>query len=432
MPATPNQNQQLLSRIIWVRMLALICAGLISAFSQGILETQFNVKGLYTVFAVALSSVVFIHIFRVKSAKAFVNHSELLLHLCCDALLFSAGLYFAGGSSNPFVSYYIVILALGATMLSPYKTAFLAGIAITCYSALLLGTSTVTHHHGDGSFYLHVIGMWANFVLSAAVIVFVVAKLFSSLREKDMALSEARENIMRNEQVVAIASLAAGTAHELGTPLSTLKVLIEDAMSQTTSNELVEDLELMASQIEVCKTTLRSLTRLAESTSASQQPIALQSLVKQLIKDVEVTHPNINTEVHSNSQSDEILLVSGDPALRQSLLNILHNSAEAAQRKITLRLAHQGDTLSLNVVDDGPGIPEHILNRIGKPILSDKPGGMGLGLFLANANIERMGGTVKVFNLPEGGTRTEVVLPKNAGIFGLNHTSLEDRSKLTQ
>ena len=412
MPAQ-NQNQQLLSRIILVRLLALLCSGLIAGFSHGFLETQLDSNGLYAVFLATFISILLIYFFRVKSAKATIRRSELFLHLSCDALLFSAGLYFTGGSSNPFISYYIVLLALGATMLSRYQTAFLAGIAIMCYSALLFGTSSGTHHHGGETFYLHILGMWANFVLSAAVIVFVVAQLLTTLREKELALSDARENIMRNEQVVAIASLAAGTAHELGTPLSTLSVLIEDAIAQSPSSELVEDLNLMASQIASCKTTMSALTRLAESTDSSQNdPVILDALVQKLVTDVEVTHPNIEFELFFPCDIPELHLVSSDVAFRQSLLNILHNAAEAAVKSITVSVEQKDTTLILNVIDDGPGIPEHIQSNLGKPLLSEKPGGMGLGLFLANANIERMGGTVKVFNLPKKGTRTEVKLPQ--------------------
>src|SRR5262249_9207442 len=142
-------------------------------------------------------------------------------------------LYFVGGSTSPFVSLYLLPLTVAANLLTRRHTWALTLFTAVCYSMLLMWyvpfeaqerhSDEQSHHFG-----FHVLGMWVIFIVSAGLVAHYVSSLAQSLRERDRQLARAREEVLRNERIVALGTLGAGAAHELGTPLATMSVLAED------------------------------------------------------------------------------------------------------------------------------------------------------------------------------------------------------------
>ena len=182
-------------------------------------------------------------------AQASVTLAELLGHLVIDVGLLVFLLSFTGGISNPLISYLLVLLAVSATLLPRYMVVGFATGSIALYTLfLLLDLSSGQEMSMGGSgqqmtFQLHLVGMWVIFVVSAALITVFITRMAEGIRARELNLAEAREAALRSEQLIAIGTLAAGTAHALGTPLSTMSVLLSELDSLATENLAVPEVK---------------------------------------------------------------------------------------------------------------------------------------------------------------------------------------------
>ena len=176
--------------------------------------------------------------------KLPVSSVEFFAQLMVDVFALTALLYFSGGSTNPFISLYLLPLTIAAAALPWAYTWVMAAITISCYTLLLFYYVPLPHDHEEhnSEFNLHVSGMWLAFVLSTVLIAWFVVKMGISIRERDKDLASAREQALRNEQLIALGTLAAGAAHELGTPLATMAIVsgeLQDEYTVTTNFRII-------------------------------------------------------------------------------------------------------------------------------------------------------------------------------------------------
>jgi len=360
-----------------------------------------------------------------------VTDAELAGHLLIDIGVLTGLLYFTGGSTNPFVTLYLIPLSIAAAMLPAAYTWSVAGATLACYTFLLFrhlplpqgpgsfallatlfpgGLSGEHDAHGaQADFNLHVLGMWFNFALSGVLIAWFVARMAQSIRERDRRLAAAREDALRNEQLVALGTLAAGAAHELGTPLSTIAVIAKELERDHAHDAvLVADLHLLRVQAERCKTVLTSLSARAETATC----IACEDYLRQLIEQWQLIRPQVKISTHF-AGSQPVPRLAVERTLDQALLNLLNNAADASPEGIEFAGRWDAAQLTLEILDRGPGISAEVAARAGEAFFTTKSpgGGLGIGLFLANATIERFGGAVKLFNREQGGVCVRVILP---------------------
>src|SRR5262245_50464018 len=181
-----------------------------------------------------------------RSRRTHVSEAELFLHLLLDVATLSGLLYLSGGSTNPFVSLYLLPLVIAATTLPPHYAGSMAAVTAVSYALLFffyLPLTPAHSGHAEVDFHLHVIGMSVNFLLSAGLIAFFVARMAQTIRARDTELARQKEIALRNERIVALGTLAAGAAHELGTPLSTMAVILTElAQDHVDEPELSRDL----------------------------------------------------------------------------------------------------------------------------------------------------------------------------------------------
>ena len=233
--------------------------------------------------------------------KITITNKEFFIHLLVDIIFFSILLYFSGGASNPFISYYLIPISIAAISLPRAYTASIGLIALMGYSILLnyyipvtaIAPSHMGHTMAGNN--LHVLGMWANFAISAAIISYFVSQIASELELQQKNIAEHREQQLENEQLLAIGTLAAGTAHELGTPLNTMRLLVDEMQFQQPSNS---DINLLSQQIDQCKITLKQLQSTANESSANQYTNqTLHSYFDQLIERWQLMRPELNAKV---------------------------------------------------------------------------------------------------------------------------------------
>ena len=362
-----------------------------------------------------------------------VTDVELAGHLFVDIGVLTALLYFSGGSTNPFITLYLLPLSIAAAILPLAYTSVVAATALACYTTLMLvyvplpegagsaallekflhvaGHDTSDTHGVPSGFGLHLIGMWLNFTLSAVLIAWFVARMAQSLRERDLLLAQAREETLRNEQVLALGTLAAGAAHELGTPLSTIAVIASELERDHAHDPaLTNELRLLRGQTERCKLILNRLAARAEEASC----IDCSRYLKNLVEQWQLVRPQneIRAHFYGAQPAPEILV---ERTLDQSIFNLLNNAADVSPHGIELDAHWDHLQLTLEIRDHGPGISAEVASRAGEAFFTTKApgGGLGIGLFLTNATIERFGGTVNLFNSEGGGACARVTLPLN-------------------
>lgn len=340
-----------------------------------------------------------------------VRDAELFAQLALDAAALTALFYFAGGWTNPFVLLYLLPLTVSAAALPGAYTWAMAGVTVACYTFLMFRHVPLPAAHGapGHDFDVHVAGMWAGFVLSAALIAFYVVRMGQTLRRGDRLLAEMRENELRNERLVALATLATGAAHELGTPLSTMAVIVKDM--QQHGKATPEKLGTLRGQIDRCKEILGSLTAAAGQVRAEGgKGRRLDEYLEEIVAKWRPMRPAVSL-VHRFEGPRPPPRILAEQTLYQAILNILNNAADASPHEVEVLGRWTQDYLTLEVCDRGPGLPAAVERSARQPFFTTKKEGLGLGLFLAYAAVERLGGEVALFNRAGGGACCRLILP---------------------
>jgi two-component system sensor histidine kinase RegB len=380
-----------------------------------------------------------------------VSHLELFVQLTLDVTILSVLLYYAGGSTNPFISLYLLPLVLAAAILPRRYTWGMATLTLACYSLLMVwyvplptGDAHAQHSpamtqiapdqhagHDDpdfcrtdsspitdsapeatplgDAFNTHVIGMWLGFLISAAVIAYFAVEMAAAVRLRDAQLNRVREDTLRNERIVALGTLAASAAHEMGTPLSTMAVVIGEMRDECDNPEQKENLSLLDDQVKNCKRILDTLIRHAQETP---DDVDVGTFLHEVLDEWQLLRPTVHYRYQVEGVQPTPHL-SADPALRAALLNLLNNAADASPAEMDVLLHWNNERTVLEIRDHGPGLTPEAAERAGSAFFTTKEEGRGLGLFLANATLERLGGSVQLSNREGGGATTEVILPRS-------------------
>ncbi len=305
-------------------------------------------------------------------------------------------------------------LTIAAAALPARYAWSMAGLTVICYTLLLFFFRPLSEDHSmhTGAFNLHILGMWITFLVSAVLIASFVHDDVASIRARDRELAAARERALRDEQVLALGTFAAGAAHELGTPLATIAVLSREMENDHRAVPgLAPDLQLLRTQVDNCKRIITGLTTAAGQARAehvSRQDV--RSFLDAVIEKWALLRPQVKLAVNWTSAGAVPEIISGE-TVSQTLINILNNAADASPREVEIDASWSTDTLTIEVRDRGPGITPEISAQAGRRPISTKSAGRGIGLFLANATIDRLGGSVALFNREGGGGCTRVTIP---------------------
>ncbi|MFC5438106.1 ATP-binding protein [Rhodanobacter umsongensis] len=333
---------------------------------------------------------------------------ETVGHIAADTLVLGYLLYFTGGASNPFITLLLVPIALSAAALSARAILAVAALAGIAYVILLYWQVPLpmpAHGGPPGRFSLHVAGMGVNFVISALLLGFFINRLAYALRAQQLEVQRVRERALRDEGILAIATQAAGAAHELNTPLSTMRTLLPELRREHAGDiSLAEDLELLEGQVDRCRTILREMVAFGKA-QLSQEPerLSVAQFIHGCLERFQLLRPEAELTLELDDATARTVLRT-PPGLRHALLNLLNNAVDASaanhSRTVTLRVSVDGGWLQLSVQDHGPGF-----DATGELTLlgySQKPAGLGIGLALAEATAERLNGELIAGNTGHG------------------------------
>jgi two-component system, sensor histidine kinase RegB len=345
-----------------------------------------------------------------------VSESELFAHLVLDAAALTALLYFSGGSTNPFVMLYLLPLALSAAALPASYAWAMAAVTVACDTMLMFFYLPLPHSHSptEDDFGLHVLGMWLGFVLSAALIAWFAVRMAETRRSRDQLVAQMREDELRNERILALGTLATGVAHELGTPLSTMAVLTKElGQDAGDSPSTRAGLRLLREQIDRCKSILATLSASAGASRAEGGGrMPLENYLDELLRDWKATRLGVQARHRFDGPRPSPEIVA-EQTLSQAIVNILNNAADASPENIEVNARWNEKDVVLEICDRGTGLTPDAEQAAGQPFFTTKaPGqGVGLGLFLAHATLNRFGGNVRLYNREGGGVCTRLTLP---------------------
>lgn len=363
---------------------------------------------------------------RIKRQTS-VSAMELLGHFIFDSVLLAVLVYFSGGANNPFIYLLLLPLALGTLMLPPRHLLLIAGLQLLLYSILNIYQRPL-HLGGSSplmSFHLHLAGMWVNFGLTVVLIAVFGLITRLSMLAQEKQISRLREKQLKDEQLLSLGIISASAAHELGTPLSTMAIIIDDLKHQTLPQDLADDLTLIEKQIASCRGIIQTLGEKSRQIKAQLNPEQGESVtatvnfklrLQQVFEHWLVYRPQV--QLHQSwSPQAEIIDRELSVALEQAITNLLNNAADASlengsdQLKVTCEQV--GGNLVLEIEDWGKGLSAQQRKSLGAEIQeTEKTYGLGWGLFLSNASIEREGGKVELLHSSDHrGTLTRIKLP---------------------
>lgn len=406
-----RKNLLLLTQLRWIAATGQIATILFVQYVLGI-ELPLLPMSLVIVLLLALNVATLWRHRRVHP----VSNRELFIQLLLDVAALTAQLYFSGGASNPFVMLFLLQIILSAVLLEAWSAWALVGVTIACFLALMDETFRLKLPEGSGHSMalLQLQGSLLCFLLAAGLLVFFIGKINRNLRQRDERLADLRRQAVEEEHIVRMGLLASGAAHELGTPLATLSVILNDwrKMPEINRNpEILQEMEDMQTQLDRCKSIVSGiLMSSGEARGEMVVETTVGTFLDELVEEWRALRSPHRMDYWNGFHPDRPIL--SDPALKQVLASLFDNALEASPDWIGVSARQQADALVIVIDDKGPGFDAGMLAEFGTPYRSSKnrPGG-GLGLYLVVNVVRKLGGTVTAQNRTTGGASVALTLP---------------------
>lgn len=399
------RRQQMVT-VMWMRTLALAAQVLLLAVVGLLLHVSLPWPVLTVILGalVLLNGITFIRLRQGHSVGSF----EVAAQLFADLAAFTFVLYFTGGVTNPFVSLYLPLLGLAAALLPWAQVAVLALFSVVAYTVLMGNYIPLVLANPDDGVHFHLVGMWLNFLVSVLILVGFVARLSSSIRNRDQALGRAQQRLASESRLAALGNQAASIAHQLGTPVSTIATIVSDWRNDPAMQAQVREMNVLSAQVQSITDTLGQLRDQIEVNPRHNADA-------QIIKPSEWLQATLGIWRTRNPQHEVRLMpsiasIAGEFKVRKELLELglitlLDNAAQSQQRasvrdplQVGMQCDHESLTLFVN--DAGGGIDTELLPKIGQQLF--QANGQGMGLFLLANLLEREGGKLSLRNLNPG------------------------------
>lgn len=345
----------------------------------------------------------------------FAREQGLFIALSLDTLFWISWLHFSGGATNAFISLLLLPIALAAVTLPIWAPWALTAISTLAYSLMIFTVpeSQMQHHGMDMS--SHYLGMWFNFVISALVMTTSVALITKRMRRQDAQLAYMREGQLRQEQLLALGTVSAQMAHQLATPLSSLRLLLDEIKEEIPAAAItVTEMETALGR---CEHTLAELRLATESIrDRRQRPQAITALLEGLKQKTLLLMPQTELTWSSTCAPEALsgMRILTDMSLTPAIMALIENAARAssetigaARVDIGLDIGSTDGLFYLQIRDFGAGIAPSLLPQLGT-LLIESPKGLGVALLLSHASLERLGAELILANHPQGGTVAQV------------------------
>ena len=415
-PDSDAVGRQNLLQLIQLRWIAVSGQVITIAVVQLVFDIQLPLKAMTAVVA-ALITLNLLSLYRAcVFPRGDVSNAELLWSLLLDVAGLTALLYLSGGATNPFIFLYPLQVTLGAVLLETWSETVVVVVTIICFALLTRFYVPLALPVGGTVrlFRLHVFGMLICFVLDAALLAVFVSRINRNFRIRDARLASLRQHAAEEDHIVRMGLLASGAAHELGTPLATLSVILGDWRRMPIFRkdpDLLQEITDMQVEVQRCKTIVTGILLSAgEARGEAPAVISVRRFIDQVVNEWKSSRA-VKPFQYDARIADDLPIVS-DSALKQVIWNVLDNALEASPDWVRLTVLQQDGSLTLSISDRGVGFAPEMLTHLGKPYQSSKgrPGG-GLGLFLVVNVVRKLGGSISAENTQTGGAIVILRLP---------------------
>jgi two-component system, sensor histidine kinase RegB len=404
----PDRNRVNVSWLLRLRWYQLVGQASTVALVALFLDVPLPVRALSAVvLAGVVSNLAFAAYFRDPRP---VREWQLAGVMALDIALLTVLLYLTGGPLNPFGFLYLVQIALATVLLRAAMTWTLVGLSFLAFGLLLVDHRPLAIP--DRS---RMVGMWVALGVASAFIVHFLLRVLGAVAQREEELAAARNLAARQERLAALATMAAGAAHELSTPLGTVALVakeLEHQLGKQGAPGLVEDARLIREQVGRCRLIL---DQMAGSTAAAGEGIEARTVGEILDEALTGIRPSPPIHLRVAPELRDLAVKLPPRAMSQALRSLFTNAQDASPEdaEVEVSAVRAAGKLVIEVADRGPGMPPEVLGRVGEPFFTTKPPGrgMGLGIFLARAVFESVGGNLVIESRPGEGTRVSIVAP---------------------
>ena len=413
-----NTNQKNLRQLLILRAIAILAQITTIIFVDSFLEISLPKNLMFLV-------IFFLILFSIKSfhnlKKNNVSDRNLFIELLFDVVAFASQIYLSGGVSNPFISLFLLQVIIGAILLKPLFSWLIALITLIFYLLLskffyvinfdLVNDVTMRNHHYShhDNFDLHLRGMMISYIISAILLIIFIGKIIKNIRDGEQKIHDLKQQFLKERQLFEMGLFATSSAHNLGSPLSTISIIINDWKKIHPDKNFQDDIEIIDSQLQKCKNILSEILNYSGKTRLeSFESQSLKNCCENLVKNWQKNYEIKELEYEFLCTIEQSFFF--DNILTQAIYNVFNNAFEAYKNKIKITFSNDENNLIIKIIDDGDGFDEKILKNLGKPNLSTKKSS-GLGLYLTINTLEKIKGNLIVQNLKNHGAQVEILIP---------------------
>ena len=402
----PNQH-----RSNWVRLRTLIVLRWIAIFGQlaaiTVAQRMFDLELEIGLCFLAIGAAIVTNLVAVFVYPENKRLSELEVAgmLTLDILQLAFLLALTGGLNNPFALLIIAPVAISAMALKPMTTAAIAAISAFAVSATALWHLPLVTQDGVvlAQPAMFIFGFWVAIIIGIVFLAVYAGRVTGELHAMSEALAATQMALSREQKLTDLGGVVAAAAHEFGTPLATIKLASGELIEELDDKpELREDAKLIREQADRCRDILHSMGQAGkDDLHVRRAPISA------VVREAAEPHADRGIEIKFDFGEDRRQpVIDRRPEIIHGLRNLVQNAVDFARSKVWVDVLWSEDVLTVRIIDDGPGFPASVINRIGDPFVSrrrrtsQRPGyeGMGLGLFIAKTLLERSGAELSFAN----------------------------------
>jgi len=397
----------------WVRLRTLIVlrwiaiAGQLSAIV--IAQRLFNLNLDFGLCLLAIGASIIANLIAifVYPENKRLTEREVISMLIFDISQLSALLFLTGGLHNPFALLILVPVTISATALRTGPTIFVGGVAIVFITLVMLFHIPLRTNMGfimrmPNDF---VLGFWIAIIIGVVFLGAYARRVTSEVNSMSEALLATQMALAREQKMTDLTSVVAAAAHELGTPLATIKLASSELMDELDNrSDLFEDAQLIREQADRCRDILRSMGR-----SGKDDLYVHQAPLSAIVREAAEPHMDRGKDIQFGISASEQPDILRHPEIIHGLRNLIQNAVDFAASTVWVDATWTETSISIRIIDDGRGFPSYVFSRIGDPFVrmrkpdtdrDQRPDyeGMGLGLFIAKTLLERSGAELTFAN----------------------------------
>lgn len=384
------------------------------------LEINFNIylASVCILISIILNIIVSIKFLPIRT----LNSNETLFYLIFDSIQLVALLYITGGLTNPFCILIIAPFIISATYLDLFRTIIIGIVSILSLSLLAFFyqpiSSNIFEFSSSDFSSFQIFSIWLSLIVSLAFIGIYCFRVANESRKVEKALNETQIALSDEEKISDMMSLTAAAVHELGTPLSTISVIIKEIVNELDASEKnYDDILLIQSQIKRCSEILNRLRQgdISNDNSSFINELDFPRLINEIVKDYELEEIKLNFKIDDYFKNSNFIILR-KPEIVHSLSNIIENAYQYAKHSVTIKLILKDENVILEIINDGEGFPANILPILGEPYVKKNEKnhkGIGLGLFIAKNLINKTVGKIEFRNIENTGACVKIIWKKD-------------------